>query len=564
MPPNGSPDSVVAMDLVITILILLLVVALSGAIVRILPFRLPLPLIQIALGALLATPFGMHVEFDHELFFLLFIPPLLFADGWRIPKRELFLLRGTILALAVGLVFFTICGVGYFVHWMIPTVPLAVAFALAAVLSPTDAVAVSSITGETAIPSRLMHVLSGEALFNDASGLVALQFAVAAELTGRFSLGKASMDFVIMALGGIAAGVLVSYTFGIFRRRLVRWSSEVDPASQVALLLLLPFAAYLLAEHFNVSGILAAVAAGMTMNYTDVLKGGYVATRMQNGAVWGMVEFTFNGLIFLLLGLQLPGIVSGAKGDLEQAGGGELWYLVGYVLAITFVLLILRFIWVWVSLRFVLLRAMHRGEKRPKVGTRLVWTSALAGVRGAITMAGVLSLPLMKSADVPFPTRHLMILLATGVILATLIIGAIGLPLSVKGLKLPGEDPRVREERKARALAAEAALRGIADEQKRVEGDGDENAVALASHVAARVMADYQQRLEAAGEEGDVPEKARAEAGTERVMRLAALRAERRELYNLRRSHEINDDTLRTLIGEIDLAEAALTGLHSG
>ncbi|MET0936488.1 MAG: Na+/H+ antiporter, partial [Luteibacter sp.] len=542
------------MDLVITILVLLLVVALSGAIVRVLPFRLPLPLIQIALGALLAQPFGMHVEFDHELFFLLFIPPLLFADGWRIPKRELFLLRGPILALAVGLVMFTIVGVGYFVHWMIPTVPLAVAFALAAVLSPTDAVAVTSITGETAIPSRLMHVLSGEALLNDASGLVALQFAVAAEITGTFSLGKASMDFVVMALGGIAAGVLVSYTFGIFRRRLVRWSGEVDPASQVALLLLLPFAAYLLAEHFGVSGILAAVAAGMTMNYTDVLKGGYLATRMQNGAVWAMVEFTFNGLIFLLLGLQLPGIIGGAKGDLAQAGGGELWYLVAYVLAITFALVILRFIWVWVSLRFVLLRALHRGEKRPKLGTRLVWTSALAGVRGAITMAGVLSLPLMKSEGVPFPTRHLMILLATGVILATLLIGAIGLPLSVKGLKLPGEDPRVREERKARALAAEAALRAIGDEQKRVEGDGDENAVALASHVAARVMADYQQRLEAAGEEGDVPEKARAEAGTERVMRLAALRAERRQLYNLRRTHEINDDTLRTLIGEIDLA----------
>ncbi|MGY3229051.1 Na+/H+ antiporter [Luteibacter sp. HA06] len=552
------------MDLVITILILLLVVALSGAMVRILPVRLPLPILQIGLGALLASPLGMEVEFDHELFFLLFIPPLLFADGWRIPKRELFLLRGPILALAVGLVFFTILGVGYFVHWMIPTVPLAVAFALAAVLSPTDAVAVTSITGATPIPSRLMHVLSGEALLNDASGLVALQFAVAAELTGTFSLGKASMDFVVMALGGVLAGVLVSYTFGIFRRRLVRWSGEVDPASQVALLLLLPFAAYLLAEHFGVSGILAAVAAGMTMNYTDVLKGGYVATRMQNGAVWSMVEFTFNGLIFLLLGLQLPGIVDGAKGDLAQAGGGELWYLLAYVVAITLVLVILRFIWVWVSLRFVLMRALHRGEKRPKVGTRMVWTSALAGVRGAITMAGVLSLPLMKSEGVPFPVRHLMILLASGVILCTLVIGAIGLPLAVKGLKLPGEDPRVREERKARALSAEAALRGIADEQQRVDDSGDGNAIALASRVASRVMADYQQRLEAAGEEGDLPDKARAEAGTERVMRLAALRAERRELYNLRRSHEINDDTLRTLMREIDLAEASLTSLHSG
>ncbi|MDQ7994431.1 MAG: Na+/H+ antiporter [Luteibacter sp.] len=552
------------MSLVITILILLLVIALSGAIVRVLPIRLPLPLIQIALGALLARPFGLHVEFDHELFFLLFIPPLLFADGWRIPKRELFLLRGPILALAIGLVFFTIVGVGYFVHWMIPTVPLAVAFALAAVLSPTDAVAVSSISGESPIPPRLMHILSGEALLNDASGLVALQFAIAAEMTGKFSLISATGDFVVMALGGLAAGVLVGLGFGLFRRRLVRWSGEVDPAAQVALLLLLPFAAYLLAEHFAVSGILAAVAAGMSMNYTDVMKGGYVATRMQSRAVWEMVEFTFNGIIFLLLGLQLPAIVDGAKVDIAQAGGGPLWHLAAYVVAITLALVLLRFIWVWVSLRFVFMRALHRGEKRPPVGTRLVWTTALAGVRGAITLAGVLSLPLMKSENIPFPTRDLMIFLASGVILCTLVFGAIGLPLSVKGLKLPGEDPRVREERKARALAAEAAIRSIEKEQQRVQEGGDENAIALASRIAARVMGDYQQRLEAAGEEGDVPEKARAEAGTERVMRLAALRAERRELDELRRKHTINDETLRNLVREVDLAEASLTGLHSG
>lgn len=552
------------MDLVITILVLLLVVALSGAVVRILPFRLPLPLVQIALGAVLASLFGMRVQFDPELFFLLFIPPLLFADGWRIPKRELFLLRGPILALAVGLVIFTIIGVGYFVHWMIPTVPLAVAFALAAVLSPTDAVATSSVTGGTRIPPRLMHVLSGEALLNDASGLVALQFAVAAEVTGHFSALHAARDFAITALGGVAAGALVAFTFGAFRRRLVRWSGEVDPASQVAMLLLLPFAAYLLAEHFDVSGILAAVAAGMLMNYTDVLKGGYVAMRMQNSAVWSMVEFIFNGLIFLLLGMQLPGIIDGAKTDLQQAGGGELWYLGAYVVAITLALVILRFIWVWVSLRFVLMRALHRGEQRPKVGTRLMWTAALAGVRGAITMAGVLSLPFLKAPGVPFPVRDLMIFLATGVILCTLLFGAVGLPLSVKGLKLPGEDPRVREERKARALTAEAALRGIADEQKKVEDAGDADAIALASRVASRVMADYQQRLEAAAEEGDVPGKARAEAGTERVMRLAALRAERHQLIELRRDHTINDETLRSLMREVDLAEAALTGLHAG
>ncbi|MBB3227936.1 CPA1 family monovalent cation:H+ antiporter [Luteibacter sp. Sphag1AF] len=548
-----------------TALVLLLVVALSGAVVRLLPIKLPLPLVQIGLGAVLAMPmFGMRVQFDPELFFLLFIPPLLFADGWRIPKRELFLLRGPILALAIGLVFFTIVGVGYFVHWMIPTVPLPVAFALAAVLSPTDAVAVTSITGGSRIPSRLLHVLEGEALFNDASGLVALQFAVMAAVTGHFSLADASVDFFIKALGGILAGALVSWVFGHVRRRLVRWSGEGDPSSQVALLLLLPFAAYLLAEHFDVSGILAAVAAGMMMNYTDVLKGGHVATRMQNNSVWSMVEFTFNGIIFLLLGLQLPGVLGNAKLDLAQAGGGHMWYLAGYVVAITLALVLLRFIWVWVSLRFVLLRSLVRHESRPRPGVRLVWTTALAGVRGSITLAGVLSIPLVIREGVPFPVRDLLVFLASGVILCTLIFGAIGLPLLVKGLKLPGEDPRVREEREARALTAQAALRGIEAEVKRIQEDADEDSVALSSQVAARVMSDYQQRMEAAGEEGDVPDKARAEAGTERAIRLAALRAERKELYHLRGTHHINDETLGVLLREVDLAEAALTGLHAG
>jgi Na+/H+ antiporter len=338
-------NSEARMDIVYTVLILLLVVALSGVVVRMLPFRLPLPLVQIAAGGVLAMPaFGLHVQFDHELFFVLFIPPLLFADGWRLPRREFFLLRGPILTMATGLVLFTIVGIGYFVHWMIPAVPLAVAFALASVLSPTDAVAVTSISGATPMPSRLRHLLEGEALLNDASGLVALQFAVLAVLTGQFSLGDAALKFVLIALGGAACGVAVSWLFGRVRRKVVGWSGHVDPAAQVALLLLLPFAAYLLAEAIHCSGILAAVAAGMTMNYTDVLKGSHIATRMQNTSVWGMVEFVFNGMIFLLLGLQLPSIVGSARHSLADADQTNLWLLVGYVLAISVALTVLRFI----------------------------------------------------------------------------------------------------------------------------------------------------------------------------------------------------------------------------
>ncbi|WP_049623662.1 Na+/H+ antiporter [Frateuria defendens] len=548
------------MDLVFTILILLLVVALSGVVLRLLPFKLPLPLVQIGLGALMgAPPFGMKVQFDHELFFLLFIPPLLFADGWRIPKREFFLLRAPILTLALGLVFFTVVGIGYFVHWMIPVVPLAVAFALASVLSPTDAVAVGSITGGSRLPPRLLHILEGEALMNDASGLVSLQFAVAAALTGTFSLGDAALKFVLIAVGGLGIGFAVTWLFSRVRRRLVRWSGDMDPASQVALLLLLPFAAYLLAEHLHVSGILAAVAAGMTMNYTDILKGHHAATRMQNNSVWNMLEFVFNGMIFLLLGLQLPGIVGDARLDLDQAGGGELWYLAGYVLAITLALVLLRFAWVWISIQCSGLLARLRNKPWQKVRVRIVWVTALSGVRGAITLAGVLSLPLVLENGSAFPARDLMIFLAAGVILCTLLAGSVGLPLLLKKLELPAEGQRVQEERLARELTAQSALKALdlrADELAQHE---DPAYGALALRVSTRVIADYQQRVEAAGEEGELPEQARQDARIERDLRLTALRAERDELYRLRRERRIDDQVMRALMRELDLAEASLT-----
>lgn len=198
-----------------TVLILLMLVGVSRLIGRVIP--LPLPLVQIAAGALLAWPtLGLHVALDPELFLFLFLPPLLFSDGWRMPKREFWHLRGPILTLAVGLVLFTVVGAGYFIHWLLPGVPLPVAFALAAVLSPTDAVAVSAIS-RNRLPTPLMHILQGEALMNDASGLVTFKFALVAAVTGVFSLANASLTFVLVAVGGLAVGVALSWLVGRLR-----------------------------------------------------------------------------------------------------------------------------------------------------------------------------------------------------------------------------------------------------------------------------------------------------------------------------------------------------------
>lgn len=226
------------MEIFFTILIMTLVVSLSGMATRMLPFRVPLPLMQIALGALLAWPqFGLHVDFNPELFLVLFIPPLLFADGWKTPTSE-FLQHGReIIGLALALVLVTVVGMGFLIYWLVPGIPLVPAFALAAVLSPTDAVALSGIVGEGRIPKKIMGILQGEALMNDASGLVSLKFAVAVAMgTMVFSVGGATLSFLSVALGGLAAGVVITLVYGRSLRLMSRWSGD-EPATQILLLL---------------------------------------------------------------------------------------------------------------------------------------------------------------------------------------------------------------------------------------------------------------------------------------------------------------------------------------
>ena len=241
------------------VLLLLLAIAIAGPLSRLI--RIPLPLLLIAAGAGLAAA-GVHARFDPDLFLLLFIPPLLFADAFLMPLREFRQLQWIVITLAVGLVLFSTVGGGYLVHAILPEVPLVVGFTLAAILSPTDAVAVGGMIDETRVPGRFMRLLQGEALLNDASGLVCFNFAAAAAMTGNFSLGRASATFLIVALGGLAVGVVLTIGFNLVNSRLQRIGFD-DPATQSTLVVLLPFAAYLAAEHLGASGILAAVAAAV-------------------------------------------------------------------------------------------------------------------------------------------------------------------------------------------------------------------------------------------------------------------------------------------------------------
>ncbi len=541
------------MHLIETVLLLLLAVVVSGSIARI--TRIALPLVQIGLGAAIVLITGKTVDLEPDIFFLLFLPPLLFLDGWRIPKEDLFRDRAVILELALGLVLFTVVGLGFLIWWMIPEMPLPVAFALAAILSPTDPIAVQAIAARAPIPKRLMHILEGESLLNDATGLTCMRIAVAAATTGAFSIGHAVGTFVWLALVGVAVGVLVtmaiSYAKSFVSRR---WGEDVG--AQILISLLIPFAAYLVAEELHASGILAAVAAGVTMSFTE--RGGSAGqsmamTRIRRSVVWDTVQFVANGIIFVILGEQMPSIMSRAAEVVAGTSRPEVWWLAVYVFGIVATLAALRFVWVWTSLKLTLFRRRHRGPPA-KVGLRLTMVMSLAGVRGAITLAGILTLPFALSDGSPMPSRNLAIFLAAGVIVVSLVLATFALPRLLKNVELPPEPSHEQEEDRGRVAAASAAIRAIEDASHAM-AEGKPNPD-LYSDIAGRIMETYRQRIEThtRTDEEDAA-LTRKMDDIERRLWLAGLAAEREELRRLMRARQLDEVTAKKLFRDVDLQE---------
>lgn len=552
----SSPPVSPLMQLLYTILIMLLVVSGTRITAQFIP--LPLPILQILIGALLAVPaLGLHVRLEPELFLLLFIPPLLFVDGWRMPKGQFSQLRTPILLLAFALVFFTILGAGYFIHWLLPQVPLAACFALAAVLSPTDAVAVSAIT-HGRLPATLNNLLQGEALMNDASGLVAFKFAVAATLTGVFSIGNAGVQFVLVAVGGLLVGVALSYLLGRLRGWMIARGWE-DPAPHVLLLLLLPFAAYVAAEHLGLSGILSAVSAGMMQSRLDLLPR-QTTTRMLNRSVWTLLEFTFNGLIFLLLGLQLPDILGAALASHDNSWPFAWWALL-CVAAIYGVMMVLRFLWVYGYWRCSGALRRWRGRPTRFAGQSRVALSAvltLGGVRGAVTLAGVMSLPLLLNNGEAFPERDLLILIAAGVILLSLLVASAALPHILPLLPQDNVALHERELNRHRARVLESAIRYLESEDERA---ADADGAVASVEIKAKLMREYRDLLTRTREVEQAREQQHEMDRLEYRLRLQALRTQRLELYQMRKDNELDDDLLSEILRDLDIAEARL---HKG
>ena len=527
------------MEFLMIILLLLAIIGLSNFINHFLPY-IPVPLIQIALGVLLAAlPLGIHMPMEPELFFILFIAPLLFYDGKNVSRHELWKLKKPILLLALGLVFLTVVVIGYLIHWLIPSIPISAAFALAAILSPTDVVAVGAISSRVKMPKTIMHILEGEGLMNDASGLVAFKFAVAATVTGVFSLAEASWSFILIALGGFLGGALLAY-FIIRLKLLIRRLGMEDVTLHMLIQLLTPFIIFYIIEHFHLSGILSVVAAGIVHAiYRDREQSPNVQLQVVSKSTWTILIYILNGLVFVLLGLQIPSVSQ----EIIESPLFNNFEVITYILIITASLLALRFLWIFAGWWGGWLLKM---ERLPKPSMRYISITTISGVRGAVTLAGAFTIPFFLANGDVFPERSLIIFIAAGVILVTLVLASIFLPIIAKTEKGSTEELKEEMERKAILSSMDAAIRTMR------ELTTDKNREAAVS-----IIAHYNQirnHFVNVTEEESARKKA-----METETRLKALEVEIHYIEKLQTNEQIDRESLYLLEEHIHRMRVAVT-----
>ncbi len=551
------------MEIFFTILILITVVAMTDVLRRIIPFKIPLPLFQIFVGAAISIPsFGLHVKFDPELFMLLFIPPLLFADGRRMPIYEFMQAKREIIGLALFLVIVTVLGLGLTIPHIIKEMPMPVAFALAAVLSPTDAVALSGIVGKGRLPHVMNQILEGEALLNDASALVSLRYAVGIIMgtlvfTEAEDFLKMGGSFVLVSLGGIAIGIIVSRIYVRLVRLMMQLKGGDESSTQMIALLLIPFLVYGIAEHLGTSGILAAVAAGMTINYSNAMNTASLTIRLRANSIWEFLEFILNGTVFVMLGLQIPTII---EYSVEKVNGDDsisLLQLVSDIFIIYFLLMLVRFLWLLAMKYQSKLFLKKKPYKFEKLSTKELLVMTFAGVRGAVTLAAALSIPHYISTNptyVAVPARYQVTFLAIGVILVSLIVAVIILPLLLRGYTV---DRSVYDAEKKIAYAAmqESALASLQVLEERIVSNSD---IKVDPQRITEIHNNVANMVRHALGEKDV--EAEYYDSLELRFRLASLRAQRGELMRLKATRKISEETANKLRYDLDLKENALVG----
>ncbi len=519
----------------IIFLLLMLFVAGFTALAR--KLQTPYPIVLVVAGLVLSFVPGIpRVALNPEIAFLVVLPPLLFAGAWLTSWRDFVYNLVSISFLAFGLVGFTVIGVAGAAHFLFPGFDWRLGLVLGAVIATTDAIAATSIAKRVGLPQRVVDVLEGESLLNDATGLLALEFGLAIVVAGQTpTVTSGFLRLAYLTVAGIGVGLLIG--------GLIHWVEHHidDGPIEITMSFMVPYAAYLAAESIHASGVLAVVACGLYLGRASAHFFS-PAVRIQAGAVWSVFTFILNGFVFVLIGLQLPIVREGIKtySTMERLLYGGLFSLL---------VISLRLLWIFPGTAFaywIRRNVFHQNERRPPI--RQIFVTGWTGMRGVIALAAALSLPEKLANGNPFPQRNLIIFLTFSVILVTLVLQGLTLPALIRALGLAGASGPNCEETEARRIMAESAL----EQLERISGDAEEDFGTLFDDLKEH----YRLRLSALPREGEHDDGSDPEAYARSLaLSLQLLQVERETAVRLRNSGRINDEVLRQLLQELDLSE---------
>ena len=519
----------------VVFLLLLLFVVAFGALAR--KLKTPYPIVLVLAGLLLSFVPGIpKVSLNPDVVFFLILPPLLYSAAWLTSWREFSYNLVSILFLAFGLVLFTVLGVAGAAPWFLSGFDWRMGFVLGAVVAPTDAIAATSIAKQVGMPKRIVDILEGESLVNDASGLLALEFGIAMLVRGETpTISAGLVRLIYLTTVGLGVGLLVGM--------IVNWVEQrIDHGPiEIALSVLVPYATYLTADSIRASGVLAVVACGLYLSRRSSTFFS-ASVRLQAWAVWESLTFILNGLVFVLIGLQLHSVLGAIHGY-------SLPELLGYGGLFSGLLILLRVFWVFpgaYASNVIRRRLLHQKERLPPA--RQIFVVGWTGMRGVISLAAAIALPQTLANGAPFMQRNLVIFLTFCVILVTLVLQGLTLPPLVRALGLAGSEGRNTEEEEARRVILETALGYLEKFREEDGGEPDETYYDLEQH--------YRHRLAAL--KGDA-----ADVHTDHQRQYVKLsrdliRVERNTAVRLRNEGRINDELLRDLERELDLSEARL------
>lgn len=534
------------MDMHYTLLLFLILLSASFLLIMAAhKIKVSYPVFLVLAGLVISYIPGMPlITVNPDLVFLIFLPPLLYEAAWYTSWNDFWRRKRPISLLAFGLVFFTSVVIAFFTSAVIPGFTLAMGFLLGGIISPPDAAAASTILKQVKIPKRVLTILQGESLVNDASGLILFRFALAAVLTGQFAIHKAALEFVTVIIGGVLVGLSIAYIMYLIHRY-TPTTSNID----AAFTLVTPYFMYLIAEEFHFSGVIAVVTGGLMLSYRAQIVYSDGHRRLQGLNVWNTLILILNAIVFIMIGLELPTIIKGLEGS-------SITQACIYGLIVSLIVIFTRIVWVYPATfipRF-LFKSIRNTEANP--GLKSPFVIAWAGMRGVVSLATALSLPMLDNNGIPFPHRSLIIFITFIVILITLVFQGLTLPFIIKALKLKEIDlivPFQLQEREIKERLQKTALKKLEEYIDKAPGN--------------ELLNDLQKELKSSIDKNmnnkQLENKTIQENNELRqynYLLQKIYKAQHEELYRLRKENIFSDDVIRKHENHLDLAESKITG----